>query len=337
MRVAKSLVISLVDLALPAAQSSQMLKKYQLNVASAEQTLEDWVAVEVYDQLWEELLQMTQNDWLGWECGARFDILSTGLLGYIIRHSPDVRGALIKITQYSQLLSNLITYQVQPNEALIEVHFSPVESWQQQSPRVVQQETERIMAFMIQGLAVLTGTPFHPVEIWLKRPESPAEQLDLIAANIRFEATQNGFTFTPEVLKLPLIHHNDQLLQVLEGHAQQILTSLEPTTFTEQIRQKIVAYFQEHQHFCQIEWVAEDSHMSTRTLQRRLKAEGLAFTELLEKVKMDFAKTYLQNASLSIAEVAFLLGYNEISAFYHFFKKHTQLTPRQFRLNYLKK
>jgi len=337
MRIAKSLAISLVELALPAPQAAPILKEYQLSAPSTEQDLEEWVAVDVYDQLWKKLLQLTQNDWLGWECGARFDLLSTGLLGYIIRHSPDVRAALIKITQYSQLLSNLITYAVQPNDGLIQVHFAPVEHWQQRSPQVVQQETERIMSFMIQGLSILTGTSFCPVEIWLKRAESVTNQLNMDASNIHFNAIQNGFSFNPEVLQLPLIHQNDQLLQVLEGHAQQILTQLQPTTFADQIHQQIVTYFREHQHFCQIEWVAETLHLSTRTLQRRLKAEGLVFTELLEKVKMDFAKTYLQNVSLSIAEVAFLLGYNEISAFYHFFKKHTQLTPRQFRLNISKK
>ncbi|OJJ15772.1 hypothetical protein BKI52_36225 [marine bacterium AO1-C] len=337
MRVAKSLVISLIEFALPASQTSAILKKYDLNAGTSAQTEDDWVEVQVYNQLWEELLQVTQNDWLGWECGTRFDILSTGLLGYIIRHSPDVRTALIKITQYSQLLSNLVTYEVQPGEAVIEVYFAPVESWQQQSPLVVQQETERIMSFMIQGLATLTGTPFHPVEIWLKRPESSSKQPTTTKFAIHFNAPQNGFAFTPKVLQQPLIHHNDQLLQVLEGHAQQVLIQLQPTTFAEQIHQKIVTYFQEHQHFCQVEWMADALNMSSRTLQRKLKAEDTAFTEVLEKVKIKFAKTYLQNEALSTAEVAFLLGYNEISAFYHFFKKHTQLTPRQFRLQIQKK
>ncbi len=331
MRIAKSLVISLIEFTLPTSSAPQMLKKYDLSLISSPQE-EDWVTIQVYDQIWEELLQVTQDDWLGWTCGARFDLLSVGLLGYIIRHSPDVRTALIKMTQYSRLLSKLITYEVQPGETIIRVYFSPVASWQQQSPRVVQQETERVMSFMIQGLATLTGIPFHPVAIWLKRPVSTSKQWNTTTAQVHFDAVQNGFAFTPDLLRLPLIHHNNQLLQVLEGHAQQILAQMNPTSFTEQIHQKMVIYFREQQHFCQIEWMAASLNMSTRTLQRKLKLEKTAFTEVLEKVKISFAKTYLQNQSLSIAEVAFLLDYNEISAFYHFFKKHTQLTPRQFRL-----
>ena len=338
MHVAKSLVISLIEFAVPISKTQELLSKYGLEKQTSSKETEDWVAVQVYDQIWSELLQITQNQSLGWECGEKFDILSTGLLGYIIRHAPDVRTALIKITQYSQLLSNLVTYEVQPGEGIIQVNFSASKSWQQQAPEVVQQETERIMSFMIKGLSVLTGTHFRPVEFFFKRTNTQlsASTLDLetIAQKVIFNASHNAFSFTPEILSLPLVHQNDQLLQVLEGHAQQILTKLQANTFTDTIRQKIADYFRARQHFCQIEWVAEEMSLSVRTLQRRLKSENTAFTDVLEDIKLNFAKAYLKDESLAIAEVAFLLGYNEISAFYHFFKKHMQLTPRQFRFQH---
>lgn len=328
MYVSKSLVIALIEFALETSKATQFIEKCALHNAP------DTVSVSRYNQIWQELLELTQDTFLGWKCGHQFDVLSTGLLGYIIRHSPDVRTALIKITQYSRLLSNLVSYEVKPVGPHIEVIFSPTLAWEQQSTQVVQQEVERIMAFMIQGLATLTGKPFHPVTIQLKRksPEVIPAFFAQLTDHFVYNTSLNAFVFAAEVLQLPLIHRNHQLLHTLESHARQMLDQLQVETFTDKVRQKMVSYFQQYQHFCQIEWVADEFNLGVRTFQRKLKAENRSFTAIADEVKLSFAKVYLNDTQLSIHEVAFLLGYNEISAFYHFFKKHTSLTPRDFRI-----
>jgi AraC-like DNA-binding protein len=72
--------------------------------------------------------------------------------------------------------------------------------------------------------------------------------------------------------------------------------------------------------------------LSTRTLSRKLREEGVAFTELLEETRAALAKSYLAERDLPVSEIAWLLGYREISSFNHAFKRWTGTTPRQFRL-----
>ena len=69
--------------------------------------------------------------------------------------------------------------------------------------------------------------------------------------------------------------------------------------------------------------------MSQRTFARRLSLEGVTFSEVLESLKSYLAQRYLADESLSISQIAWLLGYQEVSAFTHAFKRWTGRTPRE--------
>jgi AraC-like DNA-binding protein len=71
--------------------------------------------------------------------------------------------------------------------------------------------------------------------------------------------------------------------------------------------------------------------MSKRTLSRKLSDEGLNFTEVLQQLRRDLADRYLDDPKLHISKIAWLLGFNEVSAFTHAFKRWTGKTPSQIR------
>jgi AraC-like DNA-binding protein len=71
--------------------------------------------------------------------------------------------------------------------------------------------------------------------------------------------------------------------------------------------------------------------MSVRTLHRSLAAEGTTYRELLDQLRCDLATRHLADDRISIAEIAFLLGFSEISAFHRAFRRWTDRTPAEFR------
>jgi AraC-like DNA-binding protein len=77
--------------------------------------------------------------------------------------------------------------------------------------------------------------------------------------------------------------------------------------------------------------VARKLHMSARTLQRRLQDDGLSFQDLVAEVRRDLSARYLEEADMSLAEVAFLIGFSEVSTFHRAFKQWTGLTPAEYR------
>ena len=71
--------------------------------------------------------------------------------------------------------------------------------------------------------------------------------------------------------------------------------------------------------------------LSKRTLARKLSDEGLNFTEILEQLRRDLAVRYLDDRKLHVSKIAWLLGFHEVSAFTHAFKRWTGKTPSQIR------
>jgi AraC-like DNA-binding protein len=79
-----------------------------------------------------------------------------------------------------------------------------------------------------------------------------------------------------------------------------------------------------------IDVVAKRLGMTSRSLQRRLKDEGTSFQAVRDTTRQELARRYL-DAKLSIAEISFLLGFSEPSAFFRAFKRWTGLTPLEAR------
>jgi AraC-like DNA-binding protein len=72
--------------------------------------------------------------------------------------------------------------------------------------------------------------------------------------------------------------------------------------------------------------------MSPRTLQRRLRAEGTGYKELLDETRRELAAQYIRSSRYSINEITFLLGFSDVSNFSRAFKRWEGVSPSSFRL-----
>src|SRR5262245_15487046 len=77
--------------------------------------------------------------------------------------------------------------------------------------------------------------------------------------------------------------------------------------------------------------IARQLGMSPRTLERRLRSEGLTFDGILSELRCDLARRYLREKDLPITKIAWLLGYQEAGGFTRAFKRWTGRTPREAR------
>jgi AraC-like DNA-binding protein len=68
-------------------------------------------------------------------------------------------------------------------------------------------------------------------------------------------------------------------------------------------------------------------------LPRKLGEEGTSFAEILDQLRAALAKRYLDDETLPVSEIAWLLGYREVSSLTHAFKRWIGITPRRFRSN----
>ena len=122
-----------------------------------------------------------------------------------------------------------------------------------------------------------------------------------------------------------------KLLKILKRHCEHILDSRPKTKeLSFDVQHTITTLLSSGQ--CKIDAVAWELGMSTRTLMRRLAEEGLTYKGLLDDVRRRLALEYLKDRHISVKHVAYLLGYSEVSAFYHAFHRWTGSSPLRHRL-----
>jgi len=82
-----------------------------------------------------------------------------------------------------------------------------------------------------------------------------------------------------------------------------------------------------------IDAIARRLVTTPRTLQRRLARTGTSFDALRADARKRAAELYLSDATLSVTEVAYLLGYSEPTGFHRAFRRWHGTTPEAFRRN----
>ena len=80
-----------------------------------------------------------------------------------------------------------------------------------------------------------------------------------------------------------------------------------------------------------LEQVARALKLSPSAIQRELSQEGLAYKDLIETTRHELALMYIRQQHLPFSEIAFLLGYSELSAFSRAVRRWTGLSPRKYR------
>lgn len=146
----------------------------------------------------------------------------------------------------------------------------------------------------------------------------------------RFYRTQveNTLAFPVDALPNPVVSANRLIYKLLGGYLERVKAAGRKTT-AERVEDYIRGALPSGH--CSIERCAEKLGMSIRTLQANLSLSGKKFSDILDKQRMELAKTYLHQPELSLDDIAVNLGYAEQSSFGRAFKRWTGMTPKQYR------
>lgn len=140
--------------------------------------------------------------------------------------------------------------------------------------------------------------------------------------------------FDQRDLELPFQTANESMWPYLEPELNRRISDLEvDESFAAEVREILVDLLPKYQFNAGM--VSERLGISTRTLQRKLQAEGTSFQQQLNHTRELMAKTYLANVNLSIEEIAYLLGYQDVSSFQRAFGSWTSMNPTEYRKNVL--
>ena len=163
--------------------------------------------------------------------------------------------------------------------------------------------------------------------------ETPAERrtrAEIMGDNIRVGHPWAGIRFDAGLLERSMTTADAMIESLMRHYGDLRLAALpEQRGEIEQLRREIARLLVKGKSG--IEYLAHATGTSVRTLQRRLKNAGLSYNDLQNDVCKTLALNLLENETLALGEIAFSLGYSEVSAFNHAFRRWVGQSPGDYR------
>jgi AraC-like DNA-binding protein len=278
--------------------------------------------------VWREASRASADDAFGIHTAEQIRPGAFDVLDYATRSSSTLGEAFVRLARYHRLLHDVAVVRLEVDGDRAELTHSLPEA----AGVLPRHPVEFIVAAWLVVARQATGRDFAPLEVRFRhaRPAGLAEHERLFRAPVRFDQPVNGLMLDRSLLELPLVRADPGLCAVLERRLTELLEKMpRPQSFSARVREAVA---KDHSMTAaSADEVARKLHMSRRTMQRMLATEGTTFTKLVDALRRDLATRYLGEPAIAIAEVAFLLGFSEASAFHRAFKRWHGVTPALYR------
>jgi AraC-like DNA-binding protein len=263
---------------------------------------------------------------IGLLIGQQAGLNALGMVGMLMKCAPDVGIALRCLVRYLHLhvrgAATTLTLEAQTVMLGYEVHVPMTEATDQVGDGAV--------AVMFNMMRDLCGPEWKPSEVRFahRKPEDTAPFRRFFNAPLRFDAEEYAVVFPAEWFGHPLPGADPQLHRLLQQQVDAI-DIRDGNDFPAQVRSVLrTAVVTGHARAGQ---VAAIFSMHARTLDRRLKASGIGYQELVDASRFEIARQMLETSGMDIAQIAAMIDYADASAFTRAFRRWSGTTPARWR------
>lgn len=297
----------------------------ELGLRRDQLAVERRMPLEKYCALLDLAAKATDDEHFGLRFGATRAADTSTVLGYILRNSPTIGAAIGNAARYVRV--HVDGVQISLSSAGAEARLV----YRLTDPTIVvsRHYAELLMVYAMHVFRLAADDDWAPHEVWFRHgpPADLAPYRRYFGASVRFHQSEYTTVFDSGILGRPLRTFDRQLLGILEEHAAMILAQLPPLDddLLARLEQFVVGALPEDR--AGVSAAARALGMSTRTLQRRLRERGIVFARLVEEVRRRLSARYLADPTLTLGEIAWLLGYSESSAFNRAYRRWTGRSP----------
>ena len=168
------------------------------------------------------------------------------------------------------------------------------------------------------------------LELRFPPPANVQPYQDAFKCPLRFNAPVNALLFAPTDVTLSLPTAHPELAELHERIASEHLQRLDHAQTCHRTRAVIIRHLLDGER--QRPKIATILGMSERTLQRRLAAEGTSFQRLLDDTRRELARHHLGQRNISLADIAYLLGFSNQRSFFRASRRWFGRSPRDYRI-----
>jgi len=285
------------------------------------------ISLDAVTRLWHIAASHVADPAFGLRLGAETSVRDWGLVGYAVAYSSTLGSGLNRFAHYSRVVSDALVVRIdaERDAAWVRLDVQP-------ALRAFRPAVDARLSALLAACREMTAAPVTPllVQFSYKQPGDVKEYERFFAAPLEFGALASSFLLRSEDLARRLAMADKTLVGYLETLADQKLASLGAEhSLRERVHRALWAELSERTPT--LEAVARTLGLSARTLQRQLRQEGTTFAKLLTDLRREMAPALLRDGRYGVSEVAFLLGYEDPSAFRRAFHRWFARSPRSFR------
>jgi AraC-like DNA-binding protein len=267
------------------------------------------------------------DELLGFHLAQHFDLREIGMLYYVMASSHTLGDALQRAVRYSGIVNEGMHLKFRKNKWLtITFEYMNVARHHDRH------QIEFFLVSLVRLVRQLSGRNLIPSRVNVTHHRKRHSSFKkFFGCEVVFGSGIDEIAFPSTIQVVPLVSADSFLHALLIAQCEQIHAQrLRPAALRISVENEIVPLLPHGK--AQASEIARKLAVSQRTLARRLASEGLSFTAILDELRCDLAKHYLREADLPVTTIAWLLGYQEVSAFTHAFKRWTGKTPKTARM-----
>jgi AraC-like DNA-binding protein len=284
------------------------------------------VSTEMASALWREAVTTTSDRAFGVHVAQMLRPGTFDVLDYAVRSSPTLGEGARLYQRYVRILNTGARTALVVGDERVSMTFTVA------GPPLAPAWIEFVLASWVAVGRQTTDRDWAPIEVRFThgRPKSLEEHRRFFRCPLKFSSESNTLVLSRAIFELPQVAADAGLCAVLKRHASELFRELPSGgSLTGQVRHLVKTGLDRGD--VSMEAVAHRLHMSVRTLGRRLSEEGTTYQRLLGQIRSELAFRYLREETLSVEEVAMLLGFADVAAFRRAFKRWTGQTPGEFR------
>jgi len=277
---------------------------------------------------WELAAELSGDADFGLHQAQRAPVGAFDVFDYVARTRHTLGDGLHTMARYTRLLHDAVRFTVETEGARVRVrHLTDG-----YPAGITRHAAEAALAIPLLRARAVCRDPLHAAEVSFQHPAPPdtREHARIFGGPVRFGTTRTELVLPASCMALPLSSSDPALAAILARQADDILARYQPAgDLRETVRQALAASLETSD--IGLDAVAARLAMSPRSLQRGLAAEGTRLSTVIDELRRDLAIGHLDAGRLGLAEIGFVLGFSEASAFHRAFRRWTGTTPDAYR------
>ena len=283
----------------------------------------------IVGQYLEYIASQRHNTRMRLKMRVNFPVSVMGVILNVYQNCRTLKDVFKKSSLYAPAVNTICLFSNHTDERYFHHSMKVADEFSETYPIATKYIYESQYGIILQLIYALTGKQITPILVYspYKREATP----DLLETHISCPVKFNEpfmMIFDKEILETRIINANSEILIIAEQLISQLLNKEQNQNTYSVVRRYMLQTIPGIN--LNLKSTARDLNMSERTLQRKLLGEDTSYQIILDEVRKELAKKYLEE-NISLVEISFLLGFESQSAFNKFFRKHFGQKPTKYK------